>query len=129
MSAEAALGREDSLMEQPPEDRPDHPQDGDAPTPDSERPPTDKPRLSAPAHRSDDEIAEAIGRMLRALGRRCADGDPDTAHLLRFLLGELDDAFADAVAGWRRSGFSDAQIGRELGVTKQAVQQRWPRQA
>lgn len=32
-----------------------------------------------------------------------------------------------AVAGWRDCGFSDSQIGRELGVTKQAVQQRWPR--
>lgn len=92
--------------------------------------PADKPALSArsrPVQRSDDDIADGIGRMIRALGRRCADADPDTGKLLRFLAGELDDAFAEAVTGWRRSGFSDAQIGRELGVTKQAVQQRWPR--
>lgn len=84
-------------------------------------------RQSAPVHRSDDDVTEAIGRMIRALGRRCAEGDPDNARLLRYLQNELDDAFAIAVAGWRISRFSDAQIGRELGVTKQAVQQRWPR--
>jgi hypothetical protein len=77
--------------------------------------------------RSDEDVAEAIGRMIGALGRRCAAADPDTGKLLRFLAGELDDAFAEAVAGWRAARFSDAQIGRELGVTKQAVQQRWPR--
>jgi hypothetical protein len=33
----------------------------------------------------------------------------------------------DGRAGWRRSGFSDTEIGRELGMTRQAVQQRWPR--
>lgn len=93
---------------------------------------TDKPALSpdrrsAPTHRSDEDVAEAIARMIGALGRRCADADPDTAALLRLLQTELDDAFALAVAGWRAAGASDAQIGRELGVTKQAVQQRWPR--
>lgn len=85
-------------------------------------------RSSAPLARSDEDIAEAIGRMIAALGRRCSDGDPDTAALLRFLQGELEDAMTDAVTGWRAAGFSDSHIGRELGVTKQAVQQRWPRQ-
>lgn len=95
---------------------------------------SDKPSLSAASARtsgalarSDDEIAEAIGRMIRALGRRCATADPDTARLFVFLEGELADALGDAVVGWRAAGISDAQIGRELGVTKQAVQQRWPR--
>lgn len=91
---------------------------------------SDKASLSArtrQAQRSDDDVAEGIGRLVRALARRCAQADPDTAQLLRYLAGELDDAFSLAVAGWRASGFSDAQIGRELGVSKQAVQQRWPR--
>lgn len=87
----------------------------------------DRSRSSAPLARSDDDIAEAIGRMIAALGRRCAVADPDTAHLLRYLQGELDDALSTAVAGWRAAGISDTHIGRELGVTKQAVQQRWPR--
>lgn len=94
---------------------------------------TDKARLStasqrsAPIARSDDDVADGVARMIGALGRRCAAADPDTAKLLRLLQEELDDAFTTAVAGWREAGISDAQIGRELGVTKQAVQQRWPR--
>lgn len=77
--------------------------------------------------KSDEEVAEGIGRLVRALGRRCAEGDPDTAVYLRMVGDELRAAESAAVAGWRRLGFSDTQIGRELGVSKQAVQQRWPR--
>jgi hypothetical protein len=95
-----------------------------------ERDSTDKAPLSVrngSVERSDEDVTAGIARMIRALGRRCAEADPDTAALLRLLVDELDDAIAGAVAGWRSTGFSDAQIGRELGVTKQAVQQRWPR--
>lgn len=65
--------------------------------------------------------------MIHALGRRFATGDPDTAKYLDLIRQELDDAHAHAVAGWRRMGFSDSDIGREVGISKQAVQQRWPR--
>lgn len=83
-----------------------------------------EPRVTT---RSDEDIAEAIDRMIAALGRRCAQADPDTARLLQMLQQTLDTAFAEAVAGWRAAGTTDTQIGSELGVTKQAVQQRWPR--
>lgn len=90
---------------------------------------SDKVRLSAKTRqpRSDDDVADAAVRMIRALGRRAATADPDSARLLRMLVDELDQAFALAVAGWRSQGFSDSMIGSELRVTKQAVQQRWPR--
>lgn len=77
--------------------------------------------------KSDQELAEAIVRMTRALGARCASGDPDTAFYLNMVQQQLDAARSEAVAGWRRN-FSDGQIARELGVTKQAVQKRWPRE-
>jgi hypothetical protein len=78
--------------------------------------------------RSNDDLAEAIGRLIRALGRRCEDDDPDTAKLLLGLTGELDTVLAGCVGGWRQSGFTDEEIGRELGpITKQAVSKRWPR--
>ena len=77
---------------------------------------------------SDEELAEAIVRMTRALGRRCAGADPDSAAYLRLVRDELAAAEAEAVKGWRVLGFSHADIGRELGVTKQAVQKRWPRE-
>lgn len=72
-------------------------------------------------------MAEGIGRLIAALGRRCAAGDPDTVRLLVGLHDSTDAAMTEAVAGWRASGFTDAQIGRELGVTRQAVAKRWPR--
>lgn len=77
--------------------------------------------------KSDEEVTEGICRLVAALGRRCAGSDPDTATYLAMVRDQLDHAFAGAVQGWRAAGFSDGQIGRELGVTKQAVQQRWPR--
>lgn len=78
--------------------------------------------------KSDEELTGAIERMVRALGERCAAGDPDTAFYLIAVRERVDVAFATAVAGWRHN-FSDAQIAGELGVTKQAVQKRWPRAA
>lgn len=65
--------------------------------------------------------------MVDALGRRVAAGDPDGLGLLRLVEMRVEDAFAAAVQGWRASGFTDGEIGRELGVTRQAVQKRWPR--
>lgn len=86
------------------------------------------PRRSSPMGVEDDKIADAVVRMTRALGRRVAAGDPDAAVLFERLDGELRQAWSVAVAGWRSSGFSDGEIGAPLGITKQAVQQRWPRQ-
>lgn len=93
-------------------------------------PTADKARLSRngrSGHREDAEIASATGRLIRALGKRAAQSDPDTADLLRRLDAEIAAAWATAVAGWRASGFSDTDIGAALDVSKQAVQQRWPR--
>lgn len=78
--------------------------------------------------KSDEEMAEAVVRMIRALGRRCAGVDPDSAVFLRMAREQLEASEAEAVAGWRSLGFSDSQIGRELGTTKQAVAKRWPRE-
>ena len=92
----------------------------------------DKESLSAAgrsgrAPRSDEDVVAGVVRLVRAVGKRAAENDPDSGVWLRMLQEELADAFGRAVAAWRRSGFSDADIGRELGVSKQAVQQRWPR--
>lgn len=65
--------------------------------------------------------------MIRAIGARCAEDDPDTLVLLRELETALEQAWAVAIAGMRSSGHSDRVIAGELGVTRQAVEQRWPR--
>ena len=67
-------------------------------------------------------------RVIRAVGTDAAGMDPDQLRNLRRIRDELDVVTAAAVASYRQAGFSDSQIGAELGVTKQAVQKRWPRQ-
>jgi hypothetical protein len=74
-------------------------------------------------------VAAAVVRLVTAIGRRVADGDPeDLTELLR-----VDRAVAEAyragVDGLRAAGRSDGEIGAVLGVTRQAVAQRWPRVA
>ena len=42
------------------------------------------------------------------------------------LSGDLDHAIADAITALRaRHGYSWADIGHRLGITRQAAQQRW----
>jgi hypothetical protein len=67
--------------------------------------------------------------MVRAVGNRVATEDShDLEHLIA-IQGELDDAWTTAVAGLRRGGVSDAMIGEVLGMTRQAVFQKFPRAA
>jgi hypothetical protein len=80
----------------------------------------------ARVHRDTSEIADAGKRLILAVGRRVAAEDPDALKHLQALGAALDDAFAAGVEGLR-SNYSDRVIGDELGVTRQAVEQRWPR--
>jgi hypothetical protein len=77
--------------------------------------------------RETDDVAEAVVRLTGAVGRRVAAEDADgLVYLLQIELA-LKEAFATAVLGLREQGFSDADIGRELGgISRQAVAQRWP---
>lgn len=74
-----------------------------------------------------DEYIAATGRMIRAAGRRVAEADPEQLAALNGLQGELERALLTGVAGQRASGIQWATIGRALGVTKEAVIQRWGR--
>ena len=54
-----------------------------------------------------------------------SDGDVEAlAHMLG-LAGEIDTAVAEAVKGLRGCGYSWVEIGACLGITRQAVRQRW----
>jgi hypothetical protein len=66
-------------------------------------------------------------RMIPKLGERIAQEDPEDLHHLLEVEQELRQAWEVAIAGIRRSGVTDRQIGEVLGTTKQAVAQRWPR--
>lgn len=74
------------------------------------------------------DTAQAARRFIRALGRKIGDADPeDLAELVR-LQADLDEAWATAVAGLRaNTQRSDGDIARVLGISRQAVNQRFPR--
>ncbi len=77
--------------------------------------------------RENDEYAAFARRVLRAYARRIADGDVEALTLMTGLADEIDTAISQAVAGLRGFGYSWAEIGSRLGVTRQAAQQRWGR--
>jgi hypothetical protein len=64
-------------------------------------------------------------RVLRAYARRIANGDIDALTLMTGLAADIDTAIANAVTGLRATGYSWAEIGARLGITRQAAQQRW----
>jgi len=76
-----------------------------------------------------DEYASFARRVLRAYARRVATGDIDALTAMTDLSEEIDAAIGQAVAGLRSFGYSWAEIGTRLGITRQAAQQRWGQSA
>jgi hypothetical protein len=72
-----------------------------------------------------DEYAAFAQRVLRAYARRVATGDVEALTLMLGLSAEIDTAIGQAVKGLREFGYSWAEIGSRLGITRQAAQQRW----
>ena len=92
------------------------------------RPDTVKARLTPKRPRrqvENDEYAAFVRRILRACSRRVGDGDVEALGLMLGLAEEIDTAIAEAVKGLRTCGYSWAEIGARLGITRQAAQQRW----
>ena len=75
-----------------------------------------------------DAYAAFARRILAACARRIATGDIEALTLMTGLATDVDTAIAHAVAGLRQFGYSWAEIGNRLGVTRQAAQQRWGNQ-
>ncbi|SCL16758.1 hypothetical protein GA0070616_1108 [Micromonospora nigra] len=71
------------------------------------------------------EFAAFARRIIRAHGRRVATGDVEALRDLVALSTELDHAIGEAVIGLRAFGYSWAEIGARLGISRQAAQQRW----
>jgi hypothetical protein len=92
------------------------------------QPPTGKGRPSKPRRRNvveNDEYAAFIRRILRAYGKRVATGDVEALRDMVALSSLLDEAIGQAVIGLRAHGYSWAEIGSRLGISRQAAQQRW----
>jgi hypothetical protein len=72
-----------------------------------------------------DEYAAFLRRVIRAYSRRIASGDIDALTGMTALADDLDVAIRGAITGLRTQGYSWADIGLRLGITRQAAQQRW----
>ena len=72
------------------------------------------------------DYAAFLRRVVRAYSRRVAAGDIDSIYDMVRLADDVDAAIRDAITELRaRHGYSWADIGLRLGVTRQAAQQRW----
>lgn len=85
------------------------------------------PKKRRESYRETPDVAAAVARLILSVGRRVATEDPESLAELVKLEQKLRQAWSTAVAGLRRSGATDREIGAALGVTRQAVEQRWPR--
>ena len=72
-----------------------------------------------------DEYAAFARRILRSYARRVATGDIDALTRMTGLADDIETAIRTAIIGLRDHGYSWADIGNRLGVTRQAAQQRW----
>ena len=94
----------------------------------AQRPASVNKRLTADRTRGaveNPEYAAFARRILTAYARRVATGDIEALALMAELVGTIDTSIRDAVTGLRDRGYSWAEIGSRLGVTRQAAQQRW----
>ena len=72
-----------------------------------------------------DDYAAFARRIVAAHGRRILAGDVERLRDLLALAEEVDHATTVAVTGLRHAGYSWTEIATRLGITRQAVQQRW----
>jgi hypothetical protein len=82
------------------------------------------PKRRKPAAEND-QYAAFARRVIAAYSRRIATGDIDAITGMAALADDLDAAIRRAITGLRQRGYSWAEIGARLGITRQAVQQRW----
>jgi hypothetical protein len=76
-----------------------------------------------------EEYVAFIHRILRALGTRVGDADVEMLRGLADLPGLVEGLLTETVERLRTGhGYSWADIGRALGITRQAAQQRFGRQ-
>lgn len=74
------------------------------------------------------EFAAMLSRMVTSYGKRLADSDPSDLVDAVSLQLQLERVIGQAIAQLRAThGFSWADVARELGVTRQAAQQRYAR--
>jgi uncharacterized protein with PIN domain len=72
------------------------------------------------------EFAQMMARFVRTYERRLSAADPSDLMDALAIAAQMDDMIGRAVRAQREAhGFSWAEVAAELGVTRQAAQQRW----
>jgi hypothetical protein len=71
------------------------------------------------------DYAAFASRVLKAHGRRVAEGDIEGLTELVNLTRQLDEAITNAISGLRTLGYTWADVALRLGITRQAAQQKW----
>lgn len=71
------------------------------------------------------EYAAFARRVLRAYGRRIAEGDVEGLPAMVDLARQLDADVQTAVDGLRAGGYTWEEIANRLQISRQAAQQRW----
>lgn len=71
-----------------------------------------------------DDYSAMLRRMIRAAGRRVAEGDPEDLAELVAIREALDAAIGDGVRGVR-THYSWGDIAAALGVTRQSAHERF----
>lgn len=71
------------------------------------------------------ELGAAARRFARALAVRAAEGDTEAIEQLVDVAREVDESIVAAGRGLYAAGYSWQDIGRVLGVTKQAARKRF----
>lgn len=85
-------------------------------------------RKTGPVENAD--YFQMVGRMVRGMGKRGANGDYTDLTEMAKVQQMMTEAMQTAVDGMReQQGYSWADIGEGLGITRQAAQQRFGRKA
>ena len=86
---------------------------------------TGKRRTRTRRYVENTDYAAFVTRVLRAHGRRVANGDIAALTELTTLATEFDRAITEGITGLRTAGYSWTDIADQLGITRQAAHQRW----
>lgn len=81
--------------------------------------------MGAKREREAPEVGAMVGRCLRALVRRAADGDTFALEQLATIERDLSGYVAEAGAAMHTYGYSYTELAAVLGVTRQAARQRF----
>lgn len=72
-------------------------------------------------------MAAMVARVSRSMTRRAAEGDVEALTALMSMREAIDAATVLSARGLYDFGYSWAELGRELGITRQAAAKRFGR--